>query len=347
MSVWNNAPYIVQSVDSILQQSFQDFEFIIMDDRGSDNTVELIEAYDDPRITLHHNPKNMGISASLNRALELAKGRYIAIMDGDDIALPEKLSQQIAFMDAHPEIGILGTSAYHIDANNRLYDVQKQQLRDEAVRYHSLIAPAFYHPSCMYRAAIIKEHNLRYDATYKSSLDHHFWCQLLQHCTAANLEAPLLCYRIHQQSSSIADRPLQTQEKQQTAKENITRLIGEAPSEEMLKMVEFILKKTPCTLKDISHIQQHLLQLTTAFFGHFSQHHAAVRAVHQNWLVKAAMAGKSPIQKLLRTAYLCIRHPFIMLAFLKRRAENACWKKRQLRHAQSFIHHFGLTLKSL
>ena len=109
MPVYNGERYLREAIDSILNQTFKDFEFLIINDGSTDLSVEIIESYADKRISLAHNGQNLGLITTLNRGFDLACGEYIARMDCDDISLPDRLEKQVVFMDNHPEIGICGS----------------------------------------------------------------------------------------------------------------------------------------------------------------------------------------------------------------------------------------------
>jgi len=109
MATHNDAPFLRAAIDSILHQTFTDFEFIIVNDASTDETPAILDSYDDPRIVRLDYRTNLKLAASLNRGLEIARGKYIARMDGDDISLPDRLERQVRYMEAHPEVGILGT----------------------------------------------------------------------------------------------------------------------------------------------------------------------------------------------------------------------------------------------
>ncbi|MDD2734696.1 MAG: glycosyltransferase [Desulfuromonadaceae bacterium] len=116
MPVYNGERFLREAVESILNQSFSDFEFIIINDGSSDHSVEIITSYNDSRINLVHNEKNLGLIATLNRGIALAKGEYIARMDCDDISLPERLSKQIEYLETHPECTLVAVKCYFIDS---------------------------------------------------------------------------------------------------------------------------------------------------------------------------------------------------------------------------------------
>ena len=129
MPVRNGEKYIKESIDSILKQTFTDFELLIMDDGSTDRTVERIERYTDERIRLIRRKHNF--IRNLNEGLELALGAYIARMDADDISMPERFVKQIAFMNSHPDIDCLGTWAIEIDDDGKEYFRKKMPITHE------------------------------------------------------------------------------------------------------------------------------------------------------------------------------------------------------------------------
>ena len=127
MSVYNSARFLAEAIQSILGQTYNDFEFIIVDDGSSDQSLEIIRSYAkmDNRIRVLENEKKYGLAASLNRCIFIAKGDYIARMDADDICVPDRLEKQIAFLEQHPNIGIIGGSVQEIDGQGQKGRIRK------------------------------------------------------------------------------------------------------------------------------------------------------------------------------------------------------------------------------
>src|SRR5882672_2663017 len=115
LPVWNAERYLAGSIESVLDQTFADFELLIVDDASTDGSRALIERYRDRRIRLVENEKNLGVTRSLNLGLERARGRYVARADADDLCAPERLERQVAFLDAHPEVALVASCARWID----------------------------------------------------------------------------------------------------------------------------------------------------------------------------------------------------------------------------------------
>jgi glycosyltransferase involved in cell wall biosynthesis len=118
MSVFNGEEYLRAAIDSILAQTFSDFEFIIVDDGSTDRSAAIVRGYDDPRFVLL-SQENRGVAAALNHAMSRARGEYIARQDADDVSLPERFAQQVQWLEAHPEVSALGTGAVLIDPQGR------------------------------------------------------------------------------------------------------------------------------------------------------------------------------------------------------------------------------------
>jgi glycosyltransferase involved in cell wall biosynthesis len=147
MPVYNCGLYIKEAIDSILIQTYTDFEFLIIDDTSTDKTVSIIKSYDDYRIQLIEKPANSGYTNSLNQGLQLAKGKLIAHIDGDDISLPEQFAKQVAYLEANPEAVLCGTSYKIIDKEKRTIIPESH----EAIKLALLKSNCIAHPSVMIR----------------------------------------------------------------------------------------------------------------------------------------------------------------------------------------------------
>ena len=158
MPVYNTRPeQLREAMDSILAQSFQDFEFLILNDCSPNTDVEeLVKSYADPRIVYAVNERNLGISGSRNRLIDMAKGEYLAVMDHDDISLPERFARQVAFLDAHPDVGIVGTFTREIGKGK----LHQPPTDDVSIKKMLMVHCDLSHPSCMLRSSVLKKHEL-------------------------------------------------------------------------------------------------------------------------------------------------------------------------------------------
>jgi hypothetical protein len=197
MSVYNGERYLREAIESILSQTFTDFEFLIIDDGSTDNSADIIRAYQnhDPRIRLVQNDANIGLTRSLNKGLDLARGTYIARMDADDISLPERFARHVAFMDAHPEIGICGTWAEFFGVTPG--GIWRNATDPDEIKSRLFFGQALTHPSVMLRRSTIQSANLYYNSDYVRSQDYELWARASRHVRISNVPEVLLRYRLH------------------------------------------------------------------------------------------------------------------------------------------------------
>jgi glycosyltransferase involved in cell wall biosynthesis len=211
MSVYNGEQYLEEAVESILNQTFTDFEFIIVDDGSLDSSPGLLarHAQRDPRILVHRLDSNRGLSVALNAGLKLARGEYIARMDSDDVSLPDRLQEQVAFMDAHPHIGICGTWVELIGTIKR--QVWKYPTQHAAIHARMLFANTLVHPSVIMRAVAIGKNALQYDENVRYAQDYELWSRAIMSVKFANIDQVLLRYRIHAEGTGAKHRTAQYQ----------------------------------------------------------------------------------------------------------------------------------------
>lgn len=193
MPVYNCELYVEEAVNSILNQSYTDFEFLIIDDASTDKTIAILKKYEDSRIQLILKPKNTGYTNSLNYGLQIAKGKYIARMDGDDISLPERFAKQLAFLDANPEVVVCGTY-YKIIGNDKTIHIPEN---NQDIKLGLLHGNCLAHPSVMIRKKVLEDFSIVYDTTREPAEDYALWVQLLAMGKLHNLPEVLLQYRLH------------------------------------------------------------------------------------------------------------------------------------------------------
>lgn len=193
MPVYNCELYIKEALDSILNQTFSDFEFIIIDDASTDSTVSLIRSYNDARIYLVEKSLNTGLTNSLNHGLSIAKGEYIARMDGDDISLPERFARQVAFLDKNPEVIVCGSNFRFIGTQN----VTVLPQENEKIKLRLLKGNCIAHPSVMMRKQVLEEFKVVYNIEKEPAEDFDLWVRLLAIGKLHNLQEVLLNYRVH------------------------------------------------------------------------------------------------------------------------------------------------------
>jgi len=196
MTVYNAAPFVEQATHSILDQTLGDFEFIIVNDGSTDGSKAILErlAAEDDRIRLVHQA-NAGVSAAANRGLDMARGRYIARMDADDISHPERFEHQVAYLDAHPQIGVLGTQVQYVDRDGRPRDANWFLPTSPGLTaWRTLFRCCIANPTVTMRARLFSNSNV-YDEDIKYGEDYDLWTRLVRHTQLTNLPDTLLKFR--------------------------------------------------------------------------------------------------------------------------------------------------------
>lgn len=195
MPAYNAEKYIAEAIDSILAQTFGDFEFIVLNDHSSDRTEEIILSYQDSRIVYVKNEKNLGVAGTLNRGLEMARGEYIARMDADDISLPERFEKQVAFLDENTSVVVLGAAIEQFGAVPRaklVFSEIPEQSKAELL-FYSCVS----HPAVMIRRKTLEENKLCYSLEWEGAEDYALWWELCKYGQIVSLPDCLLHYRIH------------------------------------------------------------------------------------------------------------------------------------------------------
>jgi glycosyltransferase involved in cell wall biosynthesis len=205
MPVYNSELYIKEAIDSVLNQTFSDFEFIIIDDASTDKSVEIIKSYSDSRIQLIVKPQNSGLTNSLNYGISIARGEYIARMDSDDISLPERFEKQVAFLDKNNEVVVCGTAIQFINSEIVINNPE----HNEDIKIKLLCGSCLAHPTVMMRKSVFDLNNILYNVKMETAEDYYLWVSLLKYGKLANLKDVLLFYRTHDNQVSNLRNELQ------------------------------------------------------------------------------------------------------------------------------------------
>ncbi|MBI4253465.1 MAG: glycosyltransferase, partial [Candidatus Rokubacteria bacterium] len=194
MSVHNGAPWVRDAVESVLTQTFQNLELIVIDDGSTDATPEILARVSDPRLRVERRPPG-GITRSLNVALGFARSALIARLDADDLALPERLERQRAFLAAHAEVGLLGTGAREVDEAGRTAREIRPPADDRAIRRALIRRNPFVHSSVMMRRSVLERVG-GYDEALPVAQDYDLWMRMSRLTRLANLPEPLVVRRL-------------------------------------------------------------------------------------------------------------------------------------------------------
>lgn len=191
--------FLREAIESVLGQTFGDFELLLLDDCPEDSREKVVRSYDDPRIVYMRNDRNLGIAEARNRLNDLAKGEYLAIFDHDDVCRPDRLAKQVAYLDAHPECGVVGGWT-RLTSNG---SVNTYPENDRDIKYGLMSSPTLWHPASMVRASVLREHGIRYEADYSPVEDYMLWMRLLPHTAFHNLQEVVIDYRWHDGNTSV------------------------------------------------------------------------------------------------------------------------------------------------
>lgn len=196
ISAFNSEKFISDSLESICKQTYTNLEILVYNDASTDKTGEIIRSFTelDDRVVLLDRVSNCGLTKNLFEGMTRAKGKYIARMDADDIAMPERIATQVSYMESHPEIDILGTSYYPFDGNSLGAEVKQPESHDE-IRCELLLQFTLIHPTVMLRRESFERFGLNYDVSFRYSQDYDLWEKACRTLKAHNLNIPLLKLR--------------------------------------------------------------------------------------------------------------------------------------------------------
>jgi len=275
MPVYNRAEYLKKSIQSILNQTFKDFEFIIVNDGSADNSIDIIKSFNDPRIKIFENDKNRGIVYSRNRGLSEAKGEFISMFDSDDIAVPNKLEIQLDFLKNNPDFAMVGSWVRWIDEhNNFLKNKWKLTAKPEKIPAIMLFRNYFVQSTVVIRKNAIPDG--KYSEGFDIVEDSKMWFDVALKHKVANIQKYLVYYRVH--SGNISDLNPKHFENSKKLFRYIFKMLDIEPTDEELN-IHYLIKND----KKINDIEQ-------------------LKKV-ENWLIKIAEANESKVlfdRKILR-----------------------------------------------
>lgn len=200
MPIYNtNLTYLQEAVNSVLNQSEPDFEFLILNDSPDNHELEnFVLSFKDPRIKYFKNEKNMGISATRNKLIDLSGGKYLAIMDHDDISLPERFKKEADYLDAHPEVGVVSCWYQRMGKNK----IVKFPIDNSSISMYLTNDSYISHSAAMVRKSVLTDNNIYYESEYTPAEDYAMWCRLIGKTEFYNIPEVLFLYRKHQGQTS-------------------------------------------------------------------------------------------------------------------------------------------------
>ena len=308
MSVYNEEKYLRPALESILGQSFGNFEFIIVNDGSTDRTETILRSFDDPRIRLVRQ-ENRGLTKSLNRALALARGPYIARMDGNDISERRRFERQVDFLDRHPEVGVVGSFSYRIDERGRRVNLYTYPTDGEGIREALWSTCPMCHSSVMFRRACVERVG-PYREKVGPTEDLDFFFRVSDAFGTANIPEPLHSFRVTAEGITIRRRFDQmrydglvralARQRKEIGRDRLEDMSGA----EIEKLLEAVLPKTPENEKAVANAGRiHLAEIAyvTGDYGRsarwLAQYLLQTPLSGRGWLLAAKLAACSVVPK--------------------------------------------------
>ncbi|RCX22468.1 glycosyl transferase family 2 [Fontibacillus phaseoli] len=236
MPVYNNADFVLEAVNSMLGQTYRDFELILIDDGSTDGSASLISRITDYRVRRIYHEKNQGLVSTLNEGFGLATGDYIVRMDSDDISTPNRLELQVSFMDQNPDIG-LSAAAFTSSSAGR---PKVNPANHEEIKTWLLFHCCLCHPLVIMRNSLVQRLGVRYDSNYPHAEDYELWNRLAFETKVANLPANLLFYRQHSGQVSHLHKAIQDDSARRIRQRQFNKLGLELSAEEYQTMLDFV-----------------------------------------------------------------------------------------------------------
>lgn len=246
MSVYNGESYLRRAIDSVLSQTYRDYEFIIVDDASTDATPRIIGSYRDPRVRVIRNEHNVGLTRSLNKAIYTATGKYIIRMDADDVSLLGRFEKQVRYMESHPQTGVCGSWMRLIGAAGG-YTVT-MPTDDAAIRCYLLFNTYLAHPTVIIRRNLF-DNGLCYDATFDRAQDYELWSRAADVTRFANYPEALLLYTTYESGRRRVHQEMQVESNMRVHKALLGRL-GITPTQQELDLHLLIGRAEPMRSTD-------------------------------------------------------------------------------------------------
>jgi glycosyltransferase involved in cell wall biosynthesis len=321
MPVYNAGEYLVGALDSILAQTFRNWELILINDGSTDNSEDVImryAQYEDNRIYYIRNTENLQLIKTLNKGIGYCQGEYIARMDADDVCFPDRLRVQVEFLDSHPDYLMCGTNAIVINNKGKKNGQIRNLPDNDYLQVNMLFSPPFIHPSVMVRREVLVRNP--YNEAYKHVEDYDLWRRIARQGKIANLGKDLLAYRWHDNNVSALNDKVQDELKDRIICEQLGSL-GIEPTEE-----ELCCHKITFCLYKMGHRQDVSVsrsEAVSAWFTKLLQHNRVAGRYDQDYL-KVFLWARWAVLCISQKRYLKILsppfasyHPDVLVKFLK------------------------------
>lgn len=325
MAVYNAGKYLDEAVQSILNQTFSDFEFIIINDCSNDESTNYLAQLSDHRVKLIHNEKNIGLTCSLNVGLKHVTSEYVARMDADDVATPRRLEKQVQFLDENPDYVLVGSSYRLINENSEVIETVVKPMDDTELRWIFHTRTALEHGSVTYRLNMQGKPPVFYDEKYRTAQDYDFWLQMLANGRGFILPDLFLDYRTHSNNitSTLSNQQMTNLKNISLAFLNNKYSLTIEDKKKVLTLVNFVNNNEPYSVEEFKSALGGLNTLLNKFF----QTHQLTKGEmvyikkRANGQIWNAALNKKPIT-LVQKCLLPFLFPSSFLTLLQKRLHN-------------------------
>ena len=202
VAVHDGEPFVRTALLSVLRQTVADLELVVVDDCSTDGTAETLASLGDPRVRVLRNAEQLGLAGSLNRALDEARGSYVARMDADDAAFGDWLARSLELLDSRPDLGLVGSGVLDIDEHGEPRDLHLHDAGRASMRWRALFSAPVFHNTVVLERELLETHGLRYDTSFGESEDYELWTRVLAVAEGDCVEEPLVLHRLHAHQAS-------------------------------------------------------------------------------------------------------------------------------------------------
>lgn len=280
MPVFNSELFVKEAIESILNQTYEDFELIIINDGSTDKSDFIIKEFNDPRIRYVNNSTNKGIVSTINEGILLSNGKYIARMDADDIALPSRFIKQVEFLEANPNYKLCGSRAIAINKDGEQIHKLNRPTKTDKIKVFNFFRNAFIHPTIMADATLLK--SIGFTEDYKYAEDYFTFSQFAMNYNVANLKEPLLLYRLHNESITSKKNKEMIESELKTMAYLLSFLF-EAVELKMIQIHHSLLRQSTTSFS-AKETHNHLLQIFEANnTKKIFDHHILVKQLQKEW----------------------------------------------------------------
>ena len=261
MPVYNAASFLNEAIESILNQTFSKFEFLIINDGSTDNSEDIILTYNDPRIKYVKNESNIKLIATLNKGIDIAKGKYIARMDADDISMPNRIKKQYDYLEKNIEIAAVSTWFSTFSSNNEATSCYA--LKHEEIKFKQLYNIQICHGASMIRKSTLEKHNLKFDDSYVHAEDYDFFTRLSNISKLANIDYFGYKVRDHENEISKLYSNIQTENSTRVIKREFNKLgydINDLQIDTFRKLNHFEYNTITESFKEVENLLMKLIE---------------------------------------------------------------------------------------